>query len=450
MTRKSDLSLERLMAQVEERSPAETEFHQAVREFAADVLPIVADTPAYRDAAILDRLAEPERIVSFRVTWEDDDGRVRVNRGYRVQYSSAIGPYKGGIRFHPTVTQSVLKFLGFEQSFKNALTGLPMGGGKGGADFDPKGRSSREVMRFCNAFMTELHRHIGPDVDVGAGDINVGQREIGYLLGAYRRITNAFEPSLTGKGPSFGGSPMRTEATGFGLVYFACHMLEAAGEALEGKRVVISGAGNVATHAAEKAIEFGAKVVTLSDSRGRIVAEDGLDAGAVAKVRAHKSRSGESLQGIADAVGAEWTADATPWSVPCDIALPCARENELELDDARCLVDNGCILVAEGANMPATLAAARLLRERKVLFGPAKAANAGGVAVSGLEIAQNLTRTPLSQDEVCRELTKIMKSIHDTCAAAGDGGNGPINYARGANIAGFRAVADAMLAQGFA
>ena len=439
--------LEDVMAALKDRTPNEPEFHQAVREVLQDVLPY-ARSQKLTDDAIIERLIEPDRIISFRIVWEDDNQRVRVNRGYRVQFNSAIGPYKGGLRFHPSVNQSVLKFLAFEQTFKNALTGLPMGGGKGGADFNPRGRSEREIMRFCNAFMTELHRHIGPDVDVPAGDINVGSREIGYLFGAYRRITNEFESSLTGKGIAYGGSEMRTEATGFGLLHFVCHMLEAHDMSVKDKTVVISGAGNVATHAAEKAISMGAKVVTLSDSGGFIHDPGGLTAEKLEWVRRHKSTSGASLSAYVDKFKAEWHDGKRPWNVACDIALPCATQNELDDDAAKSLIDNGCRAIAEGANMPTTVEALDRIRHHKLLFAPAKAANAGGVAVSGLEISQNQSRRPRKRDEISKELHEIMRDIHSACFEHGKDTGGTVDYARGANIASFAKVTEAMRGQG--
>jgi len=440
--------LERFMHWVRERSPNEPEFHQAVEEVAGDLLPVVQHAPELRDAAILERLIEPDRIISFKVVWDDDDGRVRVNRGYRVQFNGAIGPYKGGLRFHPNVNLSTLKFLGFEQTFKNALTGLPLGGAKGGADLDPSGCSPQAIQRFCRAFMIELHRHIGPDVDVPAGDINVGPREIGWLFGAYRKLTNEFEGALTGKGLSFGGSARRIEATGNGLVYFVCRMLGAHDVGMEGLTVAISGAGNVATHAAEKALSLGAKVVSLSDSRGTLYDGDGLTDEKLARVRELKSTRGGSLETYTQEFGGEWRAGAKPWAIACDIALPCATQNELDADDARTLVAQGCRAVGEGANMPTTREGRTVLDEAGVLFAPGKAANAGGVAVSGLEISQNRSAKPLDAETVQRELNAIMGEIHDQCVEAGRRDDGRIDYARGANVAAFRKVAQAMLAQG--
>ncbi len=436
------------MDQLESNAPHQPEFHQAVEEVTEDILPVVNDVAAYREAAVLERLVEPDRVVSFRVVWEADDGSVYVNRGYRVQFNSALGPYKGGLRFHPSVNPSVLKFLGFEQTFKNALTGLSLGAGKGGSDFDPSGRSDAEIRRFCVAFMSELHRHIGPLTDVPAGDINVGEREIGFLYGAYRKIANQFDGALTGKAESFGGVPLRREATGFGLVYFLCHMLHAQNESFEGQTVVISGAGNVATHAAEKAIALGAKVVSLSDSKGSLHDSDGLTDEKIAWVREHKSKPGACLADYADAFGGEWREGRTPWDLPCTVALPCATQNELDGDAARTLIDNGCKIVAEGANMPATADAIARFQDAGVLFGPGKAANAGGVAVSGLEIAQNRALVPRDRADLETDLKTIMANIHDLCVNEGRAEDGRVNYARGANIAGFKRVADGMLAQG--
>jgi glutamate dehydrogenase (NADP+) len=440
--------LEEFIADLKKRTPNENEFHQAVGEVFCDIIPIANESEQYRSEAILERLSEPDRAISFRVVWEDDNGRINVNRGYRVQFNGAIGPYKGGLRFHPNVGISVLKFLAFEQTFKNALTGLPMGAGKGGADFDPKGRSDREIMRFCSAFMGELYRHIGSGIDVPAGDINVGTREIGYLFGAYRRLTNEFEGALTGKETSYGGSLLRTEATGFGLMHFVCHMLDEANDGVEQKTVVVSGSGNVASHAAQKAIDMGARVVTLSDSQGFVLDEDGFDLEKINWVRKHKARTGESLAAYADKFGAEWHEGKQPWGVACDIALPCATQNELTRDSAKALLDNGCRLIAEGANMPLTEDAVQLVRDRQILYGPAKAANAGGVAVSGLEISQNRIGRPWPRDEIGNDLHAIMKSIHDRCAEEGRTDVGHIDYARGANIAAFRKVTSAMMAQG--
>lgn len=437
------------LSDLAKRTPGEDAFHQSVAEIIPDLIPIVNETPEYREFALLERLTEPDRIVSFRVDWRDDDNVAHVNRGYRVQFNSAIGPYKGGLRFHPTVNQSVLKFLGFEQTFKNALTGLPMGGGKGGADFDPAGRSAAEIMRFCQSFMQELHRHIGPDIDIPAGDINVGAREIGWMFGEYRRITNQFAGVLTGKGLSFGGSEMRTEATGYGVVQFLCHMLAECDESIDGKTIVVSGAGNVATFAAELAMCKGGRVVTLSDSRGFIHDAAGLTQDKIDWVRQHKAKPGASLEAYADTFDATWHAGKTPWDVACDIALPCATQNELDADGVKALIANGCAAIVEGANMPTTRAAQAAIREAGLLFAPGKAANAGGVSVSGLEISQNRQRRTQSRDDLADALQDIMQTIHDTCAEAGRTPSG-IDYAKGANVAGFRKVADAMYAAGVA
>jgi glutamate dehydrogenase (NADP+) len=431
-----------------DRHPGQDEFVQAIAEVAHSVWPLIESTERYREARIMERLAEPDRAVSFRVCWEDDDGGIQINRGYRIQYCNALGPYKGGLRFHPSVNASVLHFLGFEQTLKNALTGLPMGGGKGGADFDPSGRSDREIMRFCQSFMDELHRHIDPELDVPAGDIGVSAREIGFLFGAYKRITGLFSPVLTGKQLAYGGSAMRIEATGYGLAYFVCRMLQGVGEDFEGKRVVISGAGNVATYAAEKAIELGGKVVCLSDSKGFIHDEAGLDPQKLAWVRDHKARPGASLERYAEKFGAEWHEGKSPWSLPCDIALPCATQNELDGKAAKALIQNGCVAIGEGANMPCTAEAVAIFREADVLFAPGKAANAGGVALSGLEISQNIVRESRPRDKLAKQLNAIMGEIHDRCVEEGGKSSGRIDYVDGANIAGFKKVAEAMLAFG--
>ncbi|MDA9865211.1 NADP-specific glutamate dehydrogenase [bacterium] len=429
------------------RAPHQPEFHQAVVEVMEDIKPIIDQNDAYKSANIFERLVEPERQIMFQVPWKTDAGKVEVNRGYRVQFNGAIGAYKGGTRFHPTVNASVLKFLGFEQILKNALTGLPMGGAKGGSDFNPKGRSEDEIMRFCTSFMQELYRHIGPDTDVPAGDINVGAREIGYMFGAYRRITNKFQGVLTGKGLTFGGSKMRTEATGYGAIYFLSDMLSAHDSAVEGQSIIISGAGNVATHAAEKAIEMGARVISLSDSSGFIHDPEGVTDEKIAWVRAHKATSGNSLEPYAKEFGATWTADKTPWSLEADIAIPAATQNELHEADAEMLLKNGIKAVVEGANMPCTATAKKVFKDAELLFAPGKAANAGGVAVSGLEISQNRQRRSSSSQDVDDDLRQIMADIHAACAEDGTR-DGKIDYAKGANIAGFRKVADAMVAQG--
>ena len=439
--------LEHFMRSVEVRSPSEPEFLQAMREVARDVLPLVADRQDYRDAQILERLAEPDRAIFFRVAWVDDANRVRVQRGFRVQWSNAIGPYKGGLRFHPSVNLSILKFLGFEQTFKNALTTLPMGGAKGGSDFDPRGKSDGEVMRFCQAFMSELFRHIGPDTDVPAGDIGVGAREVGYLFGQYRRLANEFTGALTGKGLAFGGSLIRTEATGYGCVYFAREMLATRGDEIRGKTCLVSGSGNVAQYTAEKLIELGAKVVTLSDSDGFVHDPRGLDAERLAWTIDLKTRRRGRIQEYVEKWGGTFHFEKRPWSVPCDLAFPCATQNEIDHDDARRLVENGCLLVAEGANMPSSLDAIQVFLEHQLLFGPGKAANAGGVAVSGLEQTQNAMRRSWSREEVDTRLLEIMRSIHARCVEFGREGSF-VNYLRGANRGGFLKLADAMLAQG--
>ncbi len=431
------------------RNPGQPEFVQAVQEVAEDIFDFIADKEEYHAQQILRRIAEPDRVVSFRVCWEDDNGNIRVQRGWRVQNNNAIGPYKGGIRFHPSVTESVLKFLAFEQTFKNALTGLPMGGGKGGSNFNPKGKSVREIMRFCQSFMTELYRHIGADIDVPAGDIGVGGREIGFMFGQYKRITNEFTGVLTGKGLEWGGSLIRTEATGYGAVYFLANMLAAKGQDLVGKSAAISGSGNVATHAAEKIVQLGGKVLTLSDSGGFIHDPDGITQEKIDWVKAHKThRRGRIEDYCAEFKSATFTAGKTPWAVPCDVALPCATQNELNGDDAKMLVANGCIAVSEGANMPTDLAGVHVFKDAKIMFAPGKAANAGGVAVSGLEMSQNSGRRSWSEAELQQMLKDIMAGIHERCLTYGDQGGGYIDYVKGANIAGFKKVADAMLAFG--
>ena len=436
------------MAGLERRNPGEPEFHQAVREVAESVLPVVAARAEYQEARILERLTEPDRIVAFRVAWEDDDGRVRVNRAWRVQFSNAIGPYKGGLRFHPSVTQSVLKFLGFEQIFKNSLTGLPMGGAKGGANFNPRGKSDAEVMRFCQAMMRELHRHIGEDTDVPAGDIGVGAREIGYLFGTYLRLGNRFTGAFTGKGLAFGGSEVRKEATGYGAAYFLDNMLTAAGDGLDGKTAVVSGSGNVALYAIEKLAALGAKVVAASDSGGFVHDPDGIGGDRLAWLKALKEQRRGRLREYAEHFRCNYFEGERPWRTPCDVALPCATQNELDGDDAGALLANGLVAVAEGANMPCTAAAVEAFRQRGALFGPGKAANAGGVAVSGLEQSQNALRIAWSREEVDDRLRRIMADIHAKCCQEGGATGDAVDYVRGANIAGFRKVADAMLAYG--
>ncbi len=437
------------MAEIVRRNPNEPEFHQATLEVVESLAPVILENPKYKDAKILERIAEPERVIMFRVAWVDDQGNVQVNRGYRVQMNSAIGPYKGGLRFHPSVNLSVLKFLAFEQTFKNSLTTLPMGGGKGGSDFDPKGRSDNEVMRFCQSFMTELQRHIGADTDVPAGDINVGGREIGFLYGQYKRLRNEFTGTLTGKAPEWGGSPMRPEATGYGTCYFAQEMLATKGDSFEGRTVVISGSGNVAQYATEKATQLGGKVVTLSDSSGYIYDAEGIDADKLAYVMELKNvRRGRISEYVKEYPSAKFFAGERPWGVKCDIALPCATQNELNGDEAKALIANGCYCVAEGANMPSTPEAITIYQEAKILYAPGKASNAGGVATSGLEMTQNSIRLTWTPAEVDAKLHQIMKDIHSACVKYGADDTGYVNYVNGANVAGFIKVADAMLAQG--
>ncbi len=443
----SDLNT--LFQTIKQRDPNQAVFHQAVEEVFGSLKPFLEKNPKYLQHGLLERLVEPERVIMFRVSWVDDKGNVQVNRGYRIQMNSAIGPYKGGLRFHPTVDLGVLKFLAFEQVFKNALTTLPMGGGKGGSDFDPKGKSDGEVMRFCQAFMTELARHIGADLDVPAGDIGVGGREIGYLFGQYKRVRNEFASVLTGKGLAYGGSLIRPEATGYGCVYFAQSMLHTRGEQLAGKRVVISGSGNVAQYACEKAIQLGAKVLTVSDSNGFVKFPDsGMTEAHVAALLELKNERRERLSVYAKEQGLEYFADQKPWGVPCDIALPCATQNELDEAAAKTLLANGVQCVAEGANMPSTLGAVEAFTQAKILYAPGKASNAGGVATSGLEMSQNAIRLSWSAEEVDKRLFDIMANIHENCVENGAAADGYVNYVNGANIAGFRKVADAMLAQG--
>ena len=435
---------------VKRRNPGQSEFVQAVTEVAEDIFDFMGNKAKYHEAQILRRMAEPDRVISFRVCWQDDHGNIRVQRGWRVQNNNAIGPYKGGIRFHPSVTESVLKFLAFEQTFKNALTGLPMGGGKGGSNFNPKGKSANEVMRFCQSFMTELYRHIGADVDVPAGDIGVGGREIGYMFGQYKRITNQFTGVLTGKGLEWGGSLIRTEATGYGAVYFLQNMLRTKGLEVEGKRAVISGSGNVATHAAEKIVQLGGTVLTLSDSEGFIHDPDGINQEKIDWIKNLKNvKRGRISEYVQEFKGATFTGGgARPWGVACDVALPCATQNELDGNDAKMLLANGCMAVSEGANMPTNLEGVHIFKAAKILYAPGKASNAGGVAVSGLEMSQNSARMSWKEAELQEMLVDIMKGIHASCAEYGSDGKGYIDYVKGANIAGFKKVADAMLAYG--
>ena len=440
--------LNSLFQTIKQRDPNQAPFHQAVEEVFMSLQPFLAKNPQYTKQGLLERIVEPERVIMFRVSWVDDKGQVQVNRGYRVQMSSAIGPYKGGLRFHPTVDLGVLKFLAFEQVFKNALTTLPMGGGKGGSDFDPKGKSDAEVMRFCQAFISELYRHIGADTDVPAGDIGVGGREIGFLFGQYKKLRNEFTSVLTGKGLTWGGSLIRPEATGYGTVYFAQSMLQTKGDKLEGKRVVISGSGNVAQYACEKAIQLGAKVLTVSDSNGfALFPDSGMTEAQLAALIELKEVRRERVSVYAEEQGLQYFENQKPWGVKCDIALPCATQNELDGKDAATLLANGVICVAEGANMPSTLEAVEAFLKAKILYAPGKASNAGGVATSGLEMSQNHIRLSWSREKVDKRLFDIMVNIHENCVANGTE-NGYTNYVNGANIAGFKKVADAMLAQG--
>ena len=449
MSNKYQAQIDAFMAKVKATNGHETEFLQAVLEVAEAVIPLVEETPKYKAAKILDRIVEPERTILFRVPWLDDKGEIQVNRGYRVEFNSAIGPYKGGLRFHPSVNLSILKFLGFEQVFKNSLTTLPMGGGKGGSDFDPKGKSDNEVMKFCQSFMTELCRHIGPNTDVPAGDIGVGGREIGYMFGQYKRIRNEFTGILTGKGRNWGGSLIRPEATGYGTVYFAKEMLAVKGDSFQGKVVAVSGSGNVAQYAIEKATQLGAKVVTCSDSEGYIYDADGIDAGKLAFIMELKNeKRGRISEYATKYPTAKFVAGKRPWDVKVDIALPCATQNELNGDEAKILVANGCKCIAEGANMPSTPEAIAVFHAAKVLFSPGKASNAGGVATSGLEMSQNSLRLSWTAEEVDERLHGIMVSIHDACVKYGTDSDGYTDYVKGANIAGFIKVADSMIDQG--
>jgi glutamate dehydrogenase (NADP+) len=450
MARESVPSLDEFVDGVEKRNPGQPEFIQALKEVAESVLDYIREHPKYHEHQILERMAEPDRVVSFRVTWQDDAGHIRVNRGYRIQNNSAIGPYKGGIRFHPTVNQGVLKFLAFEQTFKNALTGLPMGGGKGGANFNPKGKSDAEIMRFCQAFMTELFRHIGEDVDVPAGDIGVGGREIGYMFGQYKRITNRYVGVLTGKGLEYGGSPIRTEATGYGAVYFMEDMLRRRSEAIEGRVCLVSGSGNVAQHAIEKLLQLGGKPVTASDSDGFIHDPAGFNEEKLAFIKELKNKRRGRIEEYVARFGGEYHAGKRPWVVPGQLAFPCATQNEINGLDARMMLENGVVGVAEGANMPSELEAVHIFQAARIPFAPGKAANAGGVAVSGLEMSQNSARITWKEEELQRLLRDIMQGIHDRCVRYGAVAGEPnyIDYVRGANIAGFVKVADAMIAQG--
>ena len=449
MSSKYQVQIDAFMEKVKATNGHEKEFLQAVHEVAEAVIPIIEETPKYKAAKILDRMVEPERTIIFRVPWLDDKGETQVNRGFRVEFNSAIGPYKGGLRFHPSVNLSILKFLGFEQVFKNSLTTLPMGGGKGGSDFDPKGKSDNEVMKFCQSFMTELCKHIGANTDVPAGDIGVGGREIGYMFGQYKRIRNEFVGVLTGKGINWGGSLIRPEATGYGTVYFAKEMLATKNDSFKGKVVVVSGSGNVAQYACEKATQLGGKVVTFSDSEGYIYDADGIDAAKLAYVMELKNvKRGRISEYATKYPNAKFVAGKRPWEVKCDIALPCATQNELNEDEAKALVANGCICVAEGANMPSTPEAITVFQNAKILFSPGKASNAGGVATSGLEMSQNSLRFNWTAEEVDEKLHNIMVSIHTACVKYGKGADGNVDYVKGANIAGFVKVADAMIDQG--
>ena len=442
-------SIKDFISKVEKMNPNEPEFLQAVTEVAEVIIPFIEENKEYQGIKLLERMVEPERVLMFRVPWTDDSGEIQVNRGYRVEFNSSIGPYKGGLRFHPTVNLSILKFLGFEQVFKNSLTTLPMGGGKGGSDFNPKGKTDAEVMRFCQSFMTELSRHIGPNTDVPAGDIGVGGREIGFLFGQYKRLKNEFTGVLTGKGLSYGGSLIRPEATGYGNVYFAKNMLATKGDSFEGKTVTISGSGNVAQYAAEKTIEFGGKVVTLSDSGGYIYDSEGLNEEKLAFVMNLKNiKRGRISEYVNQYPAAKYFAGERPWNIKCDIALPCATQNEVNKEEAQLLVDNGCFCIGEGANMPCTPEAIEVFTNNKILFSPGKASNAGGVATSGLEMSQNSLRLNWTSEEVDNKLHTIMNDIHDACVKYGKDETGYVDYVKGANIAGFVKLADAMIAQG--
>ena len=448
MTNILDLKVNEFMARVIAKNPGESEFHQAVKEVVESLMPFIEENPKYQYAKILERMVEPERVIMFRVPWIDDDGQIQINRGFRIQMNSAIGPYKGGLRFHPTVNLGILKFLAFEQVFKNSLTTLPMGGGKGGSDFDPKGKSDIEVMRFCQSFMTELQRFIGADTDVPAGDIGVGGREIGYLYGQYKRIRNEFTGVLTGKAIEWGGSLIRPEATGYGAVYFAEEMLKTRNQNLKGKVAVVSGSGNVSQYAVEKLIEMGAIVVTMSDSTGFIYDSAGFDTEKLAYVLDLKNNRRGRIKEYAEKYKAEYHEGKTPWGIKCDLAFPCATQNEINEEDAKILIKNGCYLVSEGANMPSTPEAVEVYINAKILYGPGKAANAGGVSTSGLEMTQNSMRLPWSREEVDSRLHQIMINIHETCVKYGTENDGFINYVKGANIGGFIKVAEAMIVQG--
>jgi glutamate dehydrogenase (NADP+) len=443
-----DVKVNEFMAKLIARNPGESEFHQAVKEVVESLMPFIEENPKFKHEKILERISEPERVILFRVPWVDDNGEIHINKGYRIEMNSAIGPYKGGLRFHPTVNLGILKFLAFEQVFKNSLTSLPMGGGKGGSDFDPKGKSDNEVMRFCQSFMTELQRYIGQDTDVPAGDIGVGGREIGYMFGQYKRIRNEFTGVLTGKGIEWGGSLIRPEATGYGAVYFAEEMLRTRNESIKGKTAVVSGSGNVAQYAAERLISMGCKVLTMTDSAGYIYDPEGIDSEKLAYVMDLKNIRRGRIQEYAKKFSVRYYNGEKPWAVKCDIAFPCATQNEINEEDAKVLCKNGCIAVSEGANMPSTPEAVEVFLASKILYGPGKAANAGGVAVSGLEMTQNSMRLPWTREEVDQKLHQIMVNIHETCVLYGKEPSGFINYVNGANIGGFIKVANAMMAQG--
>ena len=442
----SQISIDNIVNLVKERDPDQPEFHQAIHEVMVSVVPFINENKNYQKHGLIERIIEPERIVMFRVPWEDDDGNYRVNRGYRVQFNSALGPYKGGLRFHPSVNLSIIKFLAFEQTFKNSLTGLPLGGGKGGSDFNPREKSDGDIMRFCQSFMNELYRYVASDMDVPAGDIGVGEREVGYMFGQYKRLTAEFTGVLTGKGLAYGGSKVRLQATGFGLLYFVKEMLEQNDESIDGKKVIISGSGNVAQFAAQKAIDMGANVIAMSDSDGYILDNDGIDHEKLEFIKTLKNEKRGRIKEYADEYSCEFS-EGKPWNRPCDIALPCATQNEIKKEDAQSLADNGVICVAEGANMPCTDAAVKIFHDANVLYAPGKASNAGGVAVSGLEMSQNSKRMSWSFEDVDERLVGIMQTIHEKCAEHGKEKDG-INYVKGANIAGFIKVADAMIAQG--
>jgi glutamate dehydrogenase (NADP+) len=449
--KKSNLNLDYIefMNRLEKRNPNEPEFIQAVQEVAAAIIPFINDNPQYQGHAIMQRLTEPDRVFSFRVTWIDDQGKIQVNRGYRVQFNNAIGPYKGGLRFHPSVNQGILKFLGFEQVFKNSLTTLPMGGAKGGSDFDPKGKSDNEVMRFCQAFMQELWRHVGPDTDVPAGDIGVGGREVAYLFGMYKKLAREFSGVLTGKGPEFGGSLMRPEATGYGTVYFVEEMLKTRGDSIKGKKCVVSGSGNVAQYTAEKILQMGGSVHSMSDSSGTVYDKEGITEEKLAWIMDLKNNRRGRIKEYADEFGLLYMKGENPWSLPCDIAFPSATQNEINEDDAKTLVKNGCIAIGEGANMPTTPKGVEVFQDAKILYAPGKAANAGGVSVSGLEMSQNSMRLSWTREEVDQRLHRIMQDIHEQCVKFGKTDeNDYIDYVKGANVAGFVKVADAVIAQG--